>query len=139
VAVTVEPAIEPDAPARSPTHTSAKDGELTPRCRKDVVVLTSTVSVVVLFHVVRVKVPALPATPQVPVVLDPFTAVTVPKTPCSRGRLRTGAMNTVLAVTVPLETVPRAPAISPTHTSTKEGELTPGSAKVVDVLTSTVY
>jgi hypothetical protein len=55
-----------------------------------------------------------------------------------RGDVSAGVTNTAVAVTVPLEMSPSAPARPPTQTAAKLGESTPCSLNVVVVLTSTV-
>jgi hypothetical protein len=136
VALTVPLEIMPKAPTFSPTHTLTNVGALTPFSEKVVVVLTSTVKVV-LGNPFKVNVPAVAATPQVPVVLVPLTEATVPKTAWGLG-VGGVVTNTLVALTVPLEIMPTAPTFSPTQTLAKVGVLTPCSEKVVVVLTSTV-
>jgi hypothetical protein len=136
VAVTVPLEMVPKAPTCPPTHTLTNVGALTPCSEKVVVVLTSTVKVE-LWNPFKVNVPAVAATPQVPVVLVPLTEATVPKAAWGLG-VGGGVTNTLVALTVPLEIMPKAPTFSPTHTLTNVGALTPFSEKVVVVLTSTV-
>jgi hypothetical protein len=135
--VSMPPDTGPSAPTKEPTQTSAKEGALDPGLTKEVVMLTLTV--VVFLNPLTTKAPALPAVPHVPDVVDPFTDWTEPNAPCAKsGGAITGAMTTLVAVTVSPATDPSAPTSEPTQTLANEGELTPGSVKAVVVLTLTV-
>jgi hypothetical protein len=94
--VVVEDTEDPSTNTSEPTHTSAKLAEGVPSSEKVVVEVTSTVTVVSPLNVVRVKVPVLPAVPQVPEALLPPTEATVPAAVAGRGG-GGGAMKTLVA------------------------------------------
>ena len=113
------------------THTFANEGVVGGRARNFVVGVTATACDPV--RVVSVKVPADPAVPHVPGVLEPLTDAT---TPCaSRGS--GGGTTTSRALRVVPEVVPTAPANAPTHTLANDGEATFGATYFVVSVTAT--
>jgi hypothetical protein len=119
VAERVVPVAVPEALTPVATHTLANEAESALRSVNLVVPVTSTVRLAP-FSEPTVKLPVAPLLPHAPVLLSPLTDRTLPE-------IRGWENQTLVAVTVVSELVPRAPAQSPTQRSEKMVEPLPSS------------